>query len=85
MLKYVHQTTFADDYGHLQRNDQVSKSSQLAQLNPFIDSLGLIRLRGRIENRDVPEAMRAPILLPYKHRVPHSSLRTAIVHLVTQV
>ena len=69
ILKYVHQTTFADDYGHLQQNDQVSKSSPLAQLNPFIDPAGLIRLRGRIENSDVPETMRTPILLPSKHRV----------------
>ena len=69
ILKYVHETAFADDYGHLQKNDQVSKSSPLAQLNPFIDSSGLIRLRGRIQNSDVPEAMHTPILLPSKHRV----------------
>ena len=69
ILKYVHQAMLSVDYRHLQRNYQVSKSSPFAQVNPFIDSFGLIRVRSQIENSKVPEALHTPILLPSKHRV----------------
>ena len=65
----VQEEVFKEDYQHLQQHNEVRKGSTLAQLNPFIDDAGLIRLRGRLENSDLPEDMKAPILLPQRHRL----------------
>ena len=85
ILKYVHQTAFTDDYGHLQKNDQVSKSSPLSQLNPFIDPSGLIRPRGRIETATFLKLCVLLFYCPLSTASPDSSLMSATAHLVTQV
>ena len=69
MIKHVQEEAFPEDYKYLQRNKGVRKGSTLAQLNPFIDAAGLIRVRGRLENSDLPEDMKTPILLPQRHRL----------------
>ena len=69
MIRHVQSDVFNDDYKHLQQNNSVRKGSPLAQLNPFIDSTGVIRARGRLENSDLPEDMKTPILLPQRHRL----------------
>ena len=59
--------TFEENYRHMEKHNEVRTGSNLAQLNPFIDSSGVIRARGRPENSDIPEDMKTPILLFQRH------------------
>ena len=69
IFKRIQETYFNDDYPRLKNDKQISTGSKLAQLNPFIDTEGIIRLRGRIANSKLQPDMRTPILLPKNHRV----------------
>ena len=46
------------------RHKSMKGRSDLRQLDPFIDSAGLIRVGGRIQNAMVPNAVKHPVVLP---------------------
>ena len=71
IVRRVQQTAFQDDYLHLKEHKEVKKNSSLSQLTPFLDCEGIVRIRGRIENSDLPDSMKTPILLPKSHRITH--------------
>jgi len=66
-----------------QRNSSMKTTSSLYQLDPFLDSHGILRLGGRIKRADVPYDLKHPVILPkkshitkliirhYHHRVEH--------------
>ena len=68
-IKRIQEGAFEEDYQHLKHDKEVRKGSKLAQLNLFIDESGVIRLRGRLENSELPENMKTPILLQQRHRL----------------
>ena len=49
--------------------------SDLCQLDPFIDSNGVIRVGGHIQNVMVPDAVKHPIVLPKKGHVTELVIR----------
>lgn len=53
----------------LKDGKQVSNSSSLYTLSPFIDEDGLMRLESRIENASLPLVVGRPILLPPQHHI----------------
>ena len=56
----------------LKNEEQVPISSKLASLNFYLDeNNGMICVRGRLENADIPTDQRTPIVLPANHRVTH--------------
>ena len=69
IIHRVQSEEFGEDYKNLEKHHEVKKGSSLAQLNPFVDSSGVIRARGRLVNSDLPEDMKIPILLPQRHRL----------------
>ena len=69
ILKRIQETCFDDDYARLKNNKQISTASKLAQLNPFLDPEGVIRVRGRIASSKLQQEIRTPILLPRKQKV----------------
>ena len=72
LIRHCQQKEFTDDLKRLKNEEQVSISSKLASLNPYLDeSNGMIRVRGRLENADIPTDQRTPIVLPANHRVTH--------------
>ena len=65
LIRHCQKTSFPDETQRLQKREQVSSSSKLASLNPFIDEQHhIIRVRGRLENADIPTDQRTPIALP---------------------
>jgi hypothetical protein len=75
IVRYVQRCEFQDEIATLSdsafngSSRRVKKSSKLYKLNPFLDSEGMLRVGGRLENTDwEPDAMN-PILLPRKHFV----------------
>jgi len=61
--------TFRDEIAALKVNKLVPRHSCLKQLNPFIDTLGLIRVGGRLANAPIAESKRVPIVLPFKGKI----------------
>ncbi|XP_053960640.1 uncharacterized protein LOC128864903 [Anastrepha ludens] len=60
------QYTFATDMSLIRKGSEISSSSKLRSLNPYIDCNDILRVRGRIGHADLPEDRRFPIILP-KH------------------
>ena len=69
ILKHVQCESFQDELNVLNKDDNVSKSSSIFDLNPFIDDKGLIRVGGRIRHAAVDGSKQHPIIIPRKHPV----------------
>lgn len=52
-------------------NGALKGSSRLKTLNPLIDSEGLLRVGGRLENSNLTENEKHPMLLPPHHKLTH--------------
>ena len=55
--------SFPQEIATLKRNQQVSPTSRLASLSPFLDGDEIVRVGGRIERADIPFSSRHPIVL----------------------
>ena len=67
MCRVVQEEVFGDERRDLESKGMVSLSSDILNLNPFLDKYGLIRASGRIKNATyLPIEMRQPFILPKK-------------------
>ncbi|XP_018301866.1 uncharacterized protein [Mycetomoellerius zeteki] len=66
ILKIVQNARFAAEIKILRDKDSTVKN-KLANLSPFIDDRGLIRVGGRLQNSGVTFSRMHPILLPSRH------------------
>ncbi|KRZ09243.1 hypothetical protein T11_4328, partial [Trichinella zimbabwensis] len=57
---------FENEIHQLSNGRQIAANSRLQQFDPFIDEHGLLRIGRRLQNSDLPENMKHPILLPDK-------------------
>lgn len=69
VIKLAQAATFKDDIKYLEIFQKPSKSSKILNLNPFLDSRGILRVGGRLGNSEVSYEQRHPIILPYKHKL----------------
>lgn len=60
---------FPEEYLLLQKGKLLPRKSKLASLSPFMDSDGVIRVGGRLENSPYEYNIKHPILLCSKHHV----------------
>ena len=67
LVKVVQGVSFENDILHLQKQKRVSV--ELRKLAPFIDSHGLLRVGGRLENSHLSYEAKHPALLPGRHRL----------------
>ncbi|XP_018375208.1 PREDICTED: uncharacterized protein LOC108768973 [Trachymyrmex cornetzi] len=58
---------FGNDIRSLESCGQVSKTSKLRSLVPFLDDHNVMRVGGRLSNAPFPYAQKYPIILPSKH------------------
>lgn len=49
---------------HSNRQKTLKGKSQLCQLDPFLDTNGILRIGGRIQNARMPDSIKHPIVLP---------------------
>lgn len=73
-IKNVQIQCFASEYNALLNNKEISKSSRILGLNPFLHK-GLIRVGGRIEKSSQPFEQKHPIILPQGHKLTESIIR----------
>ncbi|GFV67702.1 integrase catalytic domain-containing protein [Trichonephila clavipes] len=65
----VQEQVFLAENKSLQSKGVVSPNSKLRNLNPFIDSDGLLRVGGRLSNSDLPYVNKHPAILPGNHNL----------------
>lgn len=79
---------FCDEYEALKEGNQISRSSSLVALLPFIDNEGIMRLYGRTDLADakyLAEDAQRPILLPKDHRITELLVRKHHAQLAHQL
>ncbi|KAI8123978.1 hypothetical protein CVS40_5801 [Lucilia cuprina] len=69
LLKQAQQQKFSDEIKCIQQNKKLPKTNFLYKLSPYIDSDGVLRVAGRIENADVPDELKHPAILPKHCRI----------------
>jgi len=62
-IRTIQQQLFPKEYSSLSKKVNIQKNSKLKSLNPFIDEQGSIRIRGRLQNADLPAKTKTPIVL----------------------
>ncbi|XP_011685487.1 PREDICTED: uncharacterized protein LOC105448539 [Wasmannia auropunctata] len=66
VMKIIQASCFACELNELTKKQAIKKSN-IAALNPFIDSNGLIRVGGRLKNSELTFSRKHPILIPNRH------------------
>ena len=64
LLREEQRQAFSAEYSLLQQGKAVPKSSSVHQLTPFLGEDGLLRIRGRLQQSELPFEERHPILIP---------------------
>ncbi|XP_046969714.1 uncharacterized protein LOC124537047 [Vanessa cardui] len=54
---------FADEKRNLVKSKNVGTKSKIKALNPFLDKVGLLRVGGRMENSELPDNSKHPIII----------------------
>lgn len=65
IIKYTQQIHFSDLYKQIHKRMDIVPST-MAQLAPFVDQVGLIRVGGRLRHSKLNEKTKHPILLPQR-------------------
>ncbi|XP_070074097.1 uncharacterized protein [Drosophila takahashii] len=69
LIRSIQMSNLADDYWRLHSKRQITSSSPLSSLSPFIDSIGVMRVGGRLQNSSLDYNAQHPVILPRKHPV----------------
>ncbi|XP_060858122.1 uncharacterized protein LOC132935520 [Metopolophium dirhodum] len=68
ILRMVQAECFSKEISSLERGLEVPRNSKLRSLNPFLRD-GLILVGGRLENSDIADGQKHPIVLPASHKI----------------
>nr|CAI5854889.1 unnamed protein product [Callosobruchus analis] len=74
--------SFPSDYQRLKEGNNLSSSSRILSLSPFMDRDGLIRVGGRLKNSNLPYCRKHPILLNSSHHLTKLIIRKAHLDLL---
>ena len=67
LIRCVQQQEYGPEFEALLKGHQVSKSSSISKLSPFVGKDGLLRVKGRLEFAELTYEERHPIILPKSH------------------
>ena len=69
MIKNDQKLTFVEEYESFKEGKEVSKSSTISSLSPFMDPSGGIKMKTRLEYCDIlPEQARYPVILAHPNK-----------------
>ncbi|XP_052062914.1 uncharacterized protein LOC127702663 [Mytilus californianus] len=60
---------YGDEIDCIKRQEQINKRSPIANLNPFLDEKGLLRVGGRIVKSDLNFREKKPLIVPGRHHI----------------
>jgi hypothetical protein len=63
------ESRFEDRQDACRRNSQVKQTSTLYRLDPFIDSIGLLRIGGSIRQASLPYDVKHPVVIPKRSHI----------------
>lgn len=63
-VRYYQNKIFSEEIQHLQKQGKVLKKSSLASLSPFLDTTGVLRVGGRLQNAHIKYNERHPYIIP---------------------
>ncbi|XP_035220911.1 uncharacterized protein LOC118193853 [Stegodyphus dumicola] len=63
-IKQVQRANYFSDIQQLERNNLITPDSKLYSLAPYLDSRGILRVRGRLEQAELIDDEKHPIILP---------------------
>ncbi|XP_061191732.1 uncharacterized protein LOC133199968 [Saccostrea echinata] len=66
IITMVQRDAYSMEMRCLQHHRPLPKGSPLMHLNPYLDNSGLLRVGGRLNQSDLPEGTKNPVLLPKK-------------------
>lgn len=69
--KLTQAAAFSDGLSRITRHGEVSKSSSLKSVTPFIDQDGVLRVGGRLKNVALDDDVRQPLILPRNAPLTH--------------
>ncbi|GBN25362.1 hypothetical protein AVEN_91799-1 [Araneus ventricosus] len=69
LVRMVQGEVFSAEIRNLQCQKGVLLNCKLKNLNPFLDSDGVLRVDGRLGNSDLPYVSKYPAILPNKHKL----------------
>ncbi|CAG5003707.1 unnamed protein product [Parnassius apollo] len=69
IIKAIQTNHFADDIAQLNKHHKVRITSSILNLNPFLDKHEILRVGGRLENANLSQEQKHPIILPYNDRL----------------
>ena len=69
LIKQVQHFFFVKDIKNSENQRYLSGNSKLKYFNPFLDSEGIIRVGGRLDNSNLSYNKKHPILLPSNHKL----------------
>lgn len=67
LIKLVQTSEFSQELHDISNGELVSGKGKLKSLSPYLDSNGLLLVGGRLQNADLTEQEKHPIILPPKH------------------
>lgn len=73
--------SFGKELRRLKEKRPIKRTSDILNLNPFLDNYGIMRVGGRLEKADLPVETKHPIILPSTHHITKLIIRA--VHLET--
>ena len=69
LIVFVQNCNFAAEMKLLKSGAPVGSNSKLKQLYPFLDTHGVVRVGGRLQNSNRPSEVKHPIILPHNHHL----------------
>ena len=92
-IKTIQANSFEDEIKFLTKKSQLLPAPRVKQFGLYLDDVGILRCKGRLNNADLPITSKNPILLPSKndfvnlmikdvhHRIKHSGVRDTLTTL----
>ena len=69
IVQAVQQEVFSHEINLLKKQKALPRSSQLRDLDPYIDEQGLLRVGGRLKKLEAETVFKQPIIIPGRHHV----------------
>ena len=92
-IKTIQANSFEDEIKFLTKKSQLSPPPRVKQFGLYLDDVGILRCKGRMNNADLPITSKNPVLLPSKndfvnlmikdvhYRIKHSGVRDTLTTL----
>ncbi|XP_069102091.1 uncharacterized protein [Argopecten irradians] len=71
IIRQAQKSDFEEEISDLCAGKQVSKTSSIKGLDPYLDDAGLLRVGGRLKTSNLPIKETNPLILSRKHHVAH--------------